>query len=65
MCKCLFKLLKTIIAAGRRIADKKGYIEGDGIENALIEKTAVFIAHIVKKYTSTERDYISPETLFQ
>ena len=36
--------------------------EGDSVaRNALIEKNMRLVAHIVKKYTSTERDYINED----
>ena len=38
--------------------------EGDSVaRNALIEKNMRLVAHIVKKYTSTERDYINEDLI--
>ena len=38
--------------------------EGDSVSrNALIEKNMRLVAHIVKKYTSTERDYINEDLI--
>ena len=64
MCRgAFFKTLKPLSAQEEKELLIK-LREGDSVaRNALIEKNMRLVAHIVKKYTSTERDYINEDLI--